>query len=162
VNAGQEAADLCARASTRAANVQFQLADAADLRQVTPSPAFDAAGASRIAGWRPAPKRDQPSLEASFRTRIALPAGRYQLSGQVFATRSGQPSEPVAAALSMVRIAPGRWDYDRRQWASQVTYAFQVSPSVSPEEIELTIDVKAQASSVSIDASSLTLVRLGD
>ena len=184
VNATQEAADLCARVSTRAANVQFQLGDAADLRQVTPALAFDAGGTSRITGWRPAPKAGQPpvsftsgkqdgrdvlhlstkasSLVGSLRTRVALPAGRYQLTGHVLAFGNGQSSDPVAATLSMVRIAPGRWDYDRRQWGSQVTYGFQVSPTVSPEEIELTVEVSAKAQSVWIDASSLALVRVGD
>ena len=183
IGAGRGASELCAKISTRAADLAFQLADPIELRQVTPAPAFDPSGTARLSGWRLVPKPGQPrgsaSLEnqggeqvvhvnmpaaplvASLRTRFALPAGRYQLSGQFAAFGGAQGSSPVDVACTMVRIAPGRWDYDRRQWGRDIKYAFQVSSSVSPEEIELTCEVAAKSSDVWIDPSSLSLSRLG-
>ena len=58
-----DAASLCSKISTRAAELQFQLADAEELRKLTPMPAFDPSGAARSAGggqrrsWDSRPRR---------------------------------------------------------------------------------------------------------
>ena len=103
------AAELCARITTRATELEFQLANRAALVELLPTPAFDAAGLARIAGWRPASKLGQPlaSLSVASRdgvdvlhlqttassrgtllqTRFSLPTGQYRIAGRVAVDR---------------------------------------------------------------------------
>jgi hypothetical protein len=181
------AAELCARITRRATELEFQLADRAALVELLPTPAFDDEGVARIAGWRPAPKLGQPrawlsvasrdgagvlhlqttpSSSGTFlQTRFSLPAGLYRLAGRVAV--AGAPPESDAPAGSapvpvwLVRMAAARFAYDRRSLGSgDIDVTFRVSDSMAPEEIELTFEVPGVLSEAWIDASSLTLVTL--
>ena len=177
------AAELCARITTRATELEFQLANRAALVALLPTPAFDAAGKARIAGWRPASKLGQPlaSLSVASRdgvdvlllqptassrgtllqTRFSLPTGQYRIAGRVAVVGGDDSSGSTPLSVSLVRMSASRFAYERRSLGSgDIDVTFRVSDSVSPEEIELTFEVPGVMSEAWIDASSLTLVRL--
>ena len=177
------AAELCARITTRATELEFQLANRAALVEVPPTPAFDAAGLARIAGWRPASRLGQPppSLSVASRdgvdllhmrttassrgtllqTRFSLPTGQYRIAGRVAVAGGDDSSGSTPLSVSLVRMAASRFAYERRSLGSgDIDVTFRVSDSVSPEEIELTFEVPGVMSEAWIDASALTLVTL--
>jgi len=181
------AAEVCARITTRAAELELQLANRAALVALLPTPAFDAAGQARIAGWRPVSKLGQPlaSLSVASRdevdvlhlqttasaggtllhTRFSLPTGQYRIAGRVAVVgappESDASSDSTPLAVSLVRMSASRFAYERRSLGSgDIDVTFRVSDSVSPEEIELTFEVPGVVSEAWIDASSLTLVTL--
>jgi spore coat protein H len=177
------AAELCGRIGRRASELEFQLADRSALAALVPTPAFDAAGLARIGGWRPAPKLGQPAASVSvarrngadmlhlrlpasstgttLRTRLSLPTGRYRITGQVVVTGDDPASGPTPLPVALVRVNATRFQYERRVLgATGIDVIFQVSSSMSPEDIELTLDVPSGVSDVWIDASALTLTAL--
>ena len=177
------AAELCARITTRATELEFQLANRAALVELLPTPAFDAAGLAPIAGWRPASKLGQPLASLSLasrdgvdvlhmqttassrgtllQTRFSLPTGQYRIAGGVAVVGGDASSGSTPLSVSLVRMAASRFAYQRRSLGSgDVDVTFQVSDSVSPEEIELTFEVPGGMSEAWIHASSLTLVML--
>jgi hypothetical protein len=177
------AAEVCARITRRASELEFQLADRAALVELPPTPAFDAAGLARIAGWRPASKLSEPpaSLSVAIRdgeevlhlqtaasspgtllqTRLSLPTGQYRIAGRVAVAGGDAASGSTPLSVSLVRVAASRFAYQRRPLGSgDIDVTFQVPDSVSPEEIELTIEVPGGMSEAWIHASSLTLVAL--
>ena len=177
------AAELCARITTRASELDFQLADRAALVELLPTPAFDAAGLAPISGWRPASKLGQPPASLSvasrdgvevlhlqttassrgtlLQTRFSLPTGQYRIAGGVAVVGGDASSGSTPLSVSLVRMAASRFAYQRRSLGSgDVDVTFQVSDSVSPEEIELTFEVPGGMSEAWIHASSLTLVML--
>ena len=177
------AAEVCARITRRASELEFQLRDRAALVEVPPTPAFDAEGLARVAGWRPAPKLGQPpaslrlvsrdgvevlhlqttasSRGTLLQTRLSLPTGRYRIAGRVAVAGEEASSDSTPLPVSLVRVAASRFAYERRSLGSgDIDVTFQVSDSVSPEEIELTLEVPDGISETWIDASSLTLVTL--
>ena len=181
------AAEVCARITRRASELEFQLADRAALVELPPTPAFDAAGLARIAGWRPASKLSEPpaSLSVAIRdgeevlhlqttasaggtllhTRFSLPTGQYRIAGRVAVVgappESDASSDSTPLAVSLVRMSASRFAYERRSLGSgDIDVTFRVSDSVSPEEIELIFEVPGVMSEAWIDASSLTLVTL--
>ena len=175
------AAELCARITTRASELDFQLADRAALVELLPTPAFDTAGLAPISGWRPASKLGQPPASVSvasrdgvevlhlqttassrgtlLQTRFSLPTGQYRIAGGVAVVGGDASSGSTPLSVSLVRMAASRFAYQRRSLGSgDVAVTFQVSDSVSPEEIELTFEVPGGMSEAWIHASSLTLV----
>ena len=160
-----------------------QLANRAALVVLRPTPAFDAVGRARLAGWRPASKLGQPlaSLSVASRdgvdvlhlqttassrgtllqTRFSLPAGQYRIAGGVAVVGGDASSGSTPLSVSLVRVAASRFAYQRRSLGSgDIDVTFQVPDSVSPEEIELTFEVPGGMSEAWIHASSLTLVTL--
>jgi hypothetical protein len=178
----ENAADVCARIATRASELEFQLTDRAALLELPPTPAFDANGVARLAAWRPAPKLGQPtpSLSVASRdgvdvlrlqmtapsrggmllhTRFSLPTGQYRIAGSVAMVGGDTSSDSTPLPVSLVRMSASRFAYERRLLgAGDVAVTFQVPESVSPEEIELIVEVPGGMSEAWIDASSLTLV----
>ena len=177
------AAELCARITTRASELDFQLADRATLVELLPTPAFDAAGLARISGWRPASKLGQPPASLSLasrdgvevlhlqttassrgtllQTRFSLPTGQYRIAGGVAVAGGDASSGSTPLSVFLVRVAASRFVYQRRSLGSgDIDVTFQVSDSVSPEEIELTFEVPGGMSEAWIHASSLTLATL--
>jgi hypothetical protein len=177
------AAELCARITRRASELEFQLADRAALVEVPPTPAFDAAGLARLAGWRPASRLGQPpaslsvvtrdgddvlhlqttasSRDSLLQTRFALPTGQYRIAGRVALVGADDASSSTPLSVLLVRMAASRFAYERRPLGSgDIDVRFEVSDSVSPEEIELIVEVPGGTSEAWIDASSLTLVTL--
>ena len=181
------APEVCARITTRAAELEFQLANRAALVELLPTPAFDAAGLARIVGWKPASKRGPPLASLSVvsrdgvdvlhlqttassrgtlvQTRFSLPTGQYRIAGRVGVVgappESDASSDSTPLSVSLVRMAASRFGYERRSLGSgDIDVTFRVSDSMSPEEIELTFEVPGVMSEAWIDASSLTLVTL--
>jgi hypothetical protein len=177
------AAEVCARITRRASELEFQLADRAALVELPPTPAFDAAGLARVAGWRPATKLGQPpaslsvatrdgddvlhlrttasSSGTSLQTRFSLPTGQYRIVGRVAMAGGDDASDSAPLSVSLVRMAASRFAYERRSLGiGNLDVTFEVSDAVSPEEIELTVEVPGGMSEAWIDASSLTLVTL--
>lgn len=175
--------EMCARITTRAAELKFQLADREALARVPPTPAFDAAGRAPIAGWRPAPRpgqlpasmtvanRDDADMlhlqtpESSrttvLQTRFILPAGQYRISGRIALLAGDDASSSTPLPVSLVRMAASRFAYERRLVGrGDVDVTIRVADSMSPEEIELTFEVPAGMPDAWIDASSLTLMTL--
>jgi hypothetical protein len=175
--------DVCARIATRAAELEFQLADREALARVPPTPAFDATGRAPIAGWRPAPRLGQ--LPASLRvanrddsellhlrttessrstllqTRLLLPTGQYRISGRIALAAEDDASTSTPLPVALVRMAATRFAYERRLVGrGDVDVTFRVADSMSPEEIELIFEVPAGMPEAWIDASSLTLMTL--
>lgn len=175
--------DVCARITTRAAEVEFQLADREALARVPPIPAFDAAGRAPIAGWRPAPRPGEPpvSLRVATRddsellhlqttessrstlvqTRFILPAGQYRISGRIALAAEDDASTSTPLPVALVRMAPTRFAYERRLVGrGDVEVTIRVAESMAPEEIELIFEVPAGTPDAWIDVSSLTLMSL--
>ena len=179
----ENADDLCARIATRALELEWQLTDRAALVELPQTPAFDATGVARIAGWRPAPKLGQPPASLSvasrggvellklqtaassrgtlLRTRFSLPSGQYRIVGRLVMADGDASSAPTPLSVSLVRMAAARFAYERRSLGNgEIDTTFQVSDAVSPEEIELTFEVPGGMPEALIDARSLSLVTL--
>ena len=160
----------------------FSAGHRAALVELLPTPAFDAAGLARISGWRPASKPGQPPASLSFasrdgvdvlqpaddrviprtllQTRFSLPTGQYRIAGGV-AVLGERFLRFDSSVRFPGRVAASRFAYQRRSLGSgDIDVTFQVSDSVSPEEIELTFEVPGGMSEAWIHASALTLIRL--
>jgi hypothetical protein len=177
----EDAANLCARIFERAADLSLQLAQISDLSAI-PNAKFDSNGVARIEGWKPRGKHGQSNVSCqlevkdgvevlhlrtpqgpmsiSLRNRINLPSGNYQLTGQV---RIAEPDGTRRSVfLTVLRYAPKRFAEQRQRLnGREVHHGFQVSEARAPEEIELICDIRADASEVWFDASSLRLISNG-
>lgn len=177
------AMDVCDRITARASQLDFQLADREWLVQVPPTPAFDEAGRAPITGWRPASKQGEspvsvrvtsregsdvlhlqtatPARGTALQARLSLPAGQYRITGRLALMGGDAASESTPLSATMVRMAAGRFAYERRPMGSgEIDFTFRVPDTMSPEEIELHVDVPGGMSDAWISASSLTLVRM--
>jgi hypothetical protein len=175
--------DVCVRIAIRAAELEFQLEDREALARVPPTPAFDATGRAPITGWRPAPRLGQlpASLRVAHRddsellhlqttetsrstllqTRFMLPAGQYRISGRIALPADDDASASTPLPVALVRMAASRFAYERRLVGrGDVDVTIRVADSMSPEEIELLVEVPAGLTEAWIDASSLTLMTL--
>ena len=175
----QDADDLCARISERAAEVKFQLSDVRELLTAPPVPEF---GTNRIAllnGWKPKRPVSQPAsrfettmendvlhlhstntpLMASLRNRITLPLGNYRLLGENIVTNSAGTTNPIT--LKLVRYSSDRFAIGEQFLKGRsINLPFQVNPMLAPEEIELICEIRDDGSDVWFDPRALKLIRL--
>jgi len=174
----RDAGNLCDRISARAAELTAQLAHVSELLAPPPHPDFDTDGVARLSRWNPTRRASQSQvscetlvqdekpvlclrvpkgpLTVSVHKRVSLPAGSYQVTGQIKAT--GGSTVSISAAL--VRHSFERFGVQRQRldW-KQMDFMFDVPESRSPDEIEFVCDVQSDAPQITFDASSLRLIR---
>jgi hypothetical protein len=181
----QEVEDMCSRIFARAENLEEQFAQAPDSLAPSPTPKFDARGMAEISGWRPKVinrqsrmtceplKQDGKALlrlvvpagirTASLRSRMSLPAGSYQLVGELKV--SGPPGESRRNLIfaGVIRYWSDRFGVGMHSlnW-NDINFGFDVPVSREPEEIEFVCDIRGGPGEVWFDVSSLKLVRRKD
>jgi hypothetical protein len=177
-----DADDLCRRITARAADLELQFANVADLLNPPPLPSFDSDGVAALIPWKvkPAPgplvvgelkaresnsllhvHTTNQSLVASIRSKMTLPPGVYRLTGQINFGDGDSVTNSVRAYIrrhSAMRYAIEEIRFDWRQ----ANVFFQIVQPRAPEEIEIICDIHSPSSEVWFDASSLRLILDGN
>lgn len=176
---GEDAIDLCRRIRHRIAELKLQFAQRANLLALTPPAAFNTNGSAPLAGWRvrwegtQAPvevaltNRDgRPmlrvrsatnSLRTTLYSRVAVPAGDYQLRGNAAMVA------PVASFLPITLVryhASDRFTTEQRELGVRPSdFPITVSPRSAPEELEFSCEIESPSREVWLDPSTLELAR---